>query len=58
MNQKQDKYMIWGNLNLDYKDWRDDLEYQYPDLSENERFELMHEMNAECLSDVRERLDI
>lgn len=32
------RYVIWSN-DLDYDDWKDDLEEQYPELSENERID-------------------
>lgn len=33
------KYLIWSNYSLDYEDWREDLEAEYPELSEQEREE-------------------
>ena len=50
-------YVIWSN-DLDYDDWRDDLEEQYPELSENERIALMYESNGDDLDDERSNLDI
>lgn len=55
---KQDKHIIWGDLNLNYEDWRADLEAKYPDESEDNRFALMHEINADYLDDERINLDI
>ena len=26
-------HLIWSNYDLDYEDWRDDLEAEYPELS-------------------------
>ena len=40
MNEQ--KHIIWSS-DVDYEDWRADLEEQYPDLSEQERMELMVE---------------
>lgn len=34
------KHIIWSS-DPDYEDWRDDLEEQYPELSEQERMELI-----------------
>lgn len=34
------KHIIWSS-DPDYEDWRGDLEEQYPELSEQERMELM-----------------
>ena len=33
----EDKHIIWSNYDLDYEDWRGDLETEYPELSEDER---------------------
>ena len=33
---KDDHHIIWSNHNLDFEDWRDDLEEQYPGLPESE----------------------
>ena len=40
---KEERHVIWSNYGLDYEDWRDDLEADYPDLSEDERISLMYE---------------
>lgn len=32
-----EKHVIWSNYNLDYEDWREFLEEEYPALSEDER---------------------
>ena len=53
-----DRHIIWSNVALDYEDWRDDLEAEYPDLTEEERISLMHEINGEYLDDERVNLDI
>ena len=55
---KEDRHVIWSNYNLDDKDWKDDLEAEYPDLSEEERFELMYEINDRYLDDERLNLDL
>ena len=47
------KYLIWSNYSLDYEDWREDLEAEYPELSEQEREEKMYERNSEYLDDER-----
>lgn len=54
---KEKQYLIWSN-DLDYEDWRDDLEADYPDLSEDERMNLMYEINGDYLDDERNNLDI
>ncbi len=51
-------HIVWSNYDLDYKDWRDDLEEQYPDLTEDERIDLMYSINGDYLDDERCNLDI
>ena len=51
------RHVIWSN-DLDYDDWKDYLEEQYPELSENERIALMYEINGDYLDDERSNLDI
>ena len=53
-----DKHIIWSNYDLDYEDWRDDLEAEYPDMSEEERISLMYEINGNYLDDERTNLSI
>lgn len=54
----ESKHIIWSDVSLDYENWRNDLETNYPDMSEDDRISLMHEMNSEYLNDERENLDI
>ena len=54
---KTDEF-IWSNYGLDYEDWRDDLEAEYPDLSEDERISLMYEINGDYLDDERANLNV
>lgn len=54
----EDRHVIWSNYDLDYEDWRDDLEANYPDLSEQERIALMYEINKDYLDDERSNLNI
>lgn len=51
-------HIIWSNNNLDYEDWREDLEFEYPELSEDERLRMMYELNDEYLNDERMNLNI
>ena len=51
-------HVIWSNYDLDYDDWKDDLEENYPDLSEQDRMLLMYEINSDYLDDERINLDI
>lgn len=48
---KEQHHVIWSNRDLDYDDWKDDLEAEYPDLSDNERYALMYEINNGYLED-------
>lgn len=55
---KEQHHVIWSNRDLDYDDWKDDLEAQYPDLSDSERYALMYEINNGYLEDERVNPDI
>ena len=52
------EHVIWSNYNLDYEDWRADMEEFYPNLSEDERIERMYELNNEYLDDERINLNV
>ncbi len=54
----EQKHLIWSNFDLDYEDWRADLEEQYPELSEEERIALMYDINDDYLDDERANLNI
>ena len=53
-----DCHVIWSNRDLDYNDWREDLESEYPELTEDERMEKMYEINGDYLGDERMNLNI
>ena len=53
----EDKHLIWSD-DLDYEDWREFLEAEYPELTEYERMALMHEINGGYLDDERVNLNI
>lgn len=55
---KGGRHIIWSNYALDYEDWRADLEAEYPDLSDQERENLMYEINGDYLDDERANLNI
>ena len=55
---EEKNFVIWSNDDLDYSDWKDDLAENYPHLSENERIDLMHEINIDYLNDERANLNI
>ena len=52
------KHIIWTN-NLDYEDWKDDLEEEYPpeEYSDEYRMQTMYEINDSYLDDERMNLD-
>ena len=47
------RHIIWSNHELDYEDWKDNLEKEYPDLSDDERYSLMYEINDGYLGQYR-----
>ena len=55
-----ERHVIWSNRNLDYEDWREYLEDEYPDpdFSEDERYRQMYEINDEYLHDERLNLNV
>ena len=55
---KEGDHLIWSDYDLDYEDWQDFLEEEYPNLSEDERVARMYELNSEYLEDERANLDI
>ena len=55
---KETCHFIWSNYHLNYEDWRDDLEEEYPDLTEEGRVNLMYKMNDDDLDEVRANLNI
>ena len=55
---KEKEHVIWSE-DLDYeRDWKDDLEGDYHDMTEQERIDLMYEINGMNLDDERVNLDI
>lgn len=52
------RHIIWSNHDLNYEDWKYDLEAEYPDLSDDERYSLMYDINNGYLDDERMNLDI
>lgn len=53
-----EKHVIWSNIDLDLKDWIDDLKANYPDLTDDDYTAMMVEHNSEYLNDERENLNI
>lgn len=52
------RHIIWSNYDLNYEDWKEYLESEYPDLSDDERLALMYEINGDYLGDERCNLNI
>ena len=53
-----DRHVIWSDIHLDYEDWREQLEEDYPELTDEERYQQMLEINSEYLSDERANLNV
>lgn len=51
-------HLIWSNYALDYADWKEGLEEEYPELTDEERYILMYEINGDYLDDERTNLNI
>ena len=46
------KHIIWSNMNLDLDDWKDFLEEEYPEITdEHEQYHLIEDMNMEYLDE-------
>lgn len=53
------KHVIWSNLNLNLEDWKDFLEEEHPDVTdEYEQYNLVSELNDEYLSDEQANCNI
>lgn len=53
-----DRKVIWSNENLNLDDWRDSLQEEHPDCSEDELYQIMCEDNDSYLADERINLNI
>ena len=51
-------HVIWSNYDVNYEDWREYMEEEFPNLSEDERYYKMLEINDSYLDDERINLDI
>ena len=51
-------HLIWSNYDIDYEDWREYMEEEFPNLSEDERYQKMLEINDGYLDDERMNLNI
>ena len=50
-------HLIWSDQ-IDYEDWREDMESEYPDENEQWRIDRAYEINDGYLDDERCNLDI
>ena len=57
-NQAIDRHIIWGDIDLNLDDWRENLQEDYPELSETELYQKMYDINGEYLDDERANLNI
>ena len=57
-SKTKDRHIIWSDMNLDLDDWREDLQADYPELSESELYYTMCEINSDYLDDERANLNI
>lgn len=51
-------HLIWSNWHLDYEEQREYYEESYPELSEEQRIQIMYQDNADSLDDERTNLDV
>lgn len=58
MPMTEERHMIWSNYDLDIEDFRDQIEEAYPDYSEEEKLQVMYEINNDFLDDDRRNLNI
>lgn len=41
----REKHIIWSDLNLNFDEWKEELEAEYPEKSEDELVGIMYEIN-------------
>ena len=57
--EKMKKHVIWQNYHLDVDDWKDFLNEEHPEVTdEHEQYELIYNLNYEYLNDERMNLNI
>lgn len=52
------KNIIWSDIDLDFDDWKENLQADNPEMREDELYYLMCEINSDYLNDVRDNLNI
>ena len=53
-----DKNIIWSDIDLDFDEWKEDLKSEYPEMNDDQLYNLMYEINGGYLEDERINLDI
>ena len=53
MNKVKTERVIWSNIDLDFKDWEDDLREAHPDFDDDELYYEMYRVNDYYLDDER-----
>ena len=51
-------HLIWSDARLNFADWRDELDDEFPYHTDEELYQIMYERNADALEDVRSDLSI
>lgn len=51
-------HLIWSNHDLDFEEWKEWIQTEYPNLNPSEQIQMMYELNDEYLADERINLDI
>ena len=51
-------HLIWSNYDLDFEEWKEWIQTEYPKLGPSEQIQMMYELNDEHLADERINLDI
>ena len=52
------KNIIWSDIDLNFDDWKEDLKAEYPEMNDDQLYNLMYEINGGYLEDERINLDI
>lgn len=52
------EYVIWSNEYLDWANWHEAFEEDYSDASDEKKYQLMSDLNAEYLEDERREMDV
>lgn len=57
-SKKEERYILWSDINMDFMSWMDGLREEYPDLSEDSLYEMMYKLNNDELKAARNKLNI